>query len=336
MTTWLVRAGRTGDREDLALEKNIAVVGWDDIPDLSEAKTREDVETLYRRYSPDAGTGRVANHVGQLWAFSHRIKQGDLVVLPLKRRSAIAIGQVTGAYAYRTDLGDAHHTLPVKWMATDLPRTAFDRDLLHSLGAFMTVCEIKRNDAENRIREIVKAPPSSARTPRADVPTEDDEGDVDVEDVARSQISEFMMRRFAGHEMTRLVEAVLTADGYLTERADPGADGGVDILAGRGELGFGSPRLCVQVKSQQSPVDVTVLRGLQGSMQSFGAEQGLLVCWGGFKRSVLSEARASFFKVRLWDAGELVDALLRNYAKLPKDIQAELPLKPVWALVLEE
>jgi restriction system protein len=103
-----------------------------------------------------------------------------------------------------------------------------------------------------------------------------------------------------------------------------------------GELGFGSPRLCVQVKSQQSPVDVTVLRGLQGSMQSFGAEQGLLVCWGGFKRTVLSEARASFFKVRLWDAGELVDALLRNYAKLPKDIQAELPLKPVWALVLEE
>jgi hypothetical protein len=64
-----------------------------------------------------------------------------------------------------------------------------------------------------------------------------------LEDVARSQISEFIMRRFAGHDMTRLVEAVLTADGYLTERADPGADGGVDILAGRGELGFGSRRL---------------------------------------------------------------------------------------------
>jgi restriction system protein len=337
MTTWLVRAGRTGDREDLALERGVAVLGWDAIPDLSGAQTKEQVATIYQESAPNAGTGRTANHVGQLWAFSHRIKQGDLVVLPLKRRSAIAIGQVTGPYAFRTDLGDAHHSLPVKWLATDLPRTAFDRDILHSFGAFMTVCEIKRNDAESRIRAVLKSPAPSVTGPRDDGDGEsDDEADVDIEDAARTQISDFISRQFAGHEMTRLVEAVLAADGYVTERANPGTDGGVDILAGRGELGFGSPRLCVQVKSQQSPADVTVFRGLQGSMQSFSAEQGLLVCWGGFKRSVLAEARANFFKVRLWDAGDLVDALLRNYARLPKDIQAELPLKPVWGLVLEE
>jgi restriction system protein len=163
-----------------------------------------------------------------------------------------------------------------------------------------------------------------------------DDAEVDVEDLAKTQISEFISRRFAGHDMTRLVEAILKAEGYRTERADPGADGGVDILAGRGELGFGSPRLCVQVKSQQSPVDVAIFRSLQGSMQSFGAEQGLLVCWGGFRRSVLAEARASFFKVRLWDSGDLVDALTASYPRLPKDIQAELPLKQVWTVVLEE
>jgi restriction system protein len=337
MTTWLVRAGRTGDREDLALEMGVAVLGWDAIPDLSSVQTKEQLSAIYQKNSPDAGSGRAGNHVGQLWTFSHRIKQGDLVVLPLKRRSAIAVGQVIGPYAYRTDLGDAHHTLPVKWVATDLPRSAFDRDILHSLGAFMTVCEIKRNDAENRIRAVLKAPAPSVSVSGAEPTVEsDDEAEFDVEDVARSQISDFISRRFAGHEMARLVEAVLRADGYVTERADPGADGGVDILAGRGELGFGSPRLCVQVKSQQSPVDVTIFRGLQGSMQTFSADQGLLVCWGGFKRSVLAEARASFFKVRLWDAGDLVDALLRNYSRLPKDVQAELPLKQVWALVMEE
>ena len=88
MTTWLVRAGRTGDLENLALEKGIAVLGWEDIPELCGAKTREDVEAIYRQHSPDAGVGRVGNHVGQLWAFSHRIQPGDLVVLPLKRRSS--------------------------------------------------------------------------------------------------------------------------------------------------------------------------------------------------------------------------------------------------------
>jgi hypothetical protein len=89
MTTWLARAGRTGDREDLALEKGIAVLGWDEIPDLAGANSREDVEVLYRDHSPDAGAGRVGNHVGQLWAFSHRIQIGDLVILPLTRRSVL-------------------------------------------------------------------------------------------------------------------------------------------------------------------------------------------------------------------------------------------------------
>ncbi|WP_346864991.1 hypothetical protein [Methanocalculus sp. MSAO_Arc2] len=36
MTLWLVRAGRYGEREQLALEKKIAVIGWDDVPDLSQ------------------------------------------------------------------------------------------------------------------------------------------------------------------------------------------------------------------------------------------------------------------------------------------------------------
>ena len=53
----------------------------------------------------------------------------------------------------------------------------------------------------------------------------------------------------------------------------PGADGGVDILAGKGPLGFDPPRLVVQVKSQDAPVDVGVLRELQGVMHQFNADQ---------------------------------------------------------------
>jgi restriction system protein len=38
----------------------------------------------------------------------------------------------------------------------------------------------------------------------------------------------------------------------------------------------------------------------------------------------------------VWDAAALVAAVLRNYERLPKEIQAEPPLKRLWALVLEE
>jgi len=129
---------------------------------------------------------------------------------------------------------------------------------------------------------------------------------------------------------------VLKADGWVTKVSPAGADGGVDILAGRGSLGLDQPRLCVQVKSQTTPADVTVYRTLQGAMQSFKAEQGLLVCWGGFNKVVRVESKQGHFSVRLWESRDLVEAIYRQYEHLPAEIQAELPLKKVWMLVMEE
>ena len=64
-------------------------------------------------------------------------------------------------------------------------------------------------------------------------------------------------------------------------------------------------------------------------MQSFKAEQGLLVAWGGFKPTVKKEAAAHFFHIRLWDAGEVLSNLLRVYDRLGDEVRAELPLKRI-------
>lgn len=260
------------------------------------------------------------------------------MVLPLKTRSAIAVGKVVGPYQHRTDLGDEiRHTRPVEWLRKDLPRTAFDQDLLYSLGAFMTVCQIRRNNAEERIRAVVGGGADPGGSPE-EVGQAADGGAqaLDVEQAARDQILDHIRRKFAGHRLATLVEAVLRAEGYLTRVSPPGPDGGVDILAGSGPMGFGPPRLCVQVKSGSTPADVSVLRGLQGILQNFRADQGLLVSWGGYKASVLQEARQSFFTIRLWDSGDLLGAILKNHDRFPDELQAELPLKRIWALVLED
>jgi restriction system protein len=200
----------------------------------------------------------------------------------------------------------------------------------------MTVCRVQRNNAEERFQAILRggkdpgltAPPAVDETTGEEVPT-------DIEQLATDQIRGHIERQFRGHDLARLVDAVLRAEGYITLVSSPGADGGVDILAARGTLGFESPRLCVQVKSSASPADVGVLRELQGTMQTFQAQQGLLVCWGGFKASVVREARMSFFSVRLWNSTDLIDAVLRNYDRLPAEFKGELPMKKIWALVLE-
>ena len=110
----------------------------------------------------------------------------------------------------------------------------------------------------------------------------------------------------------------------------------MDILARRRALGPDDPKLCVQVKSSSSSADVTVFRGLQGTMATFQADEGLPVSWGGFNQALTKEARLSFFSVRLWDADDVLAALQRNYDRLPEELQKELPLKRVWALVADE
>ncbi|MDP2858938.1 MAG: restriction endonuclease, partial [Bacillota bacterium] len=134
----------------------------------------------------------------------------------------------------------------------------------------------------------------------------------------------------------QLVEAILRAQGYTTYLSPEGPDGGVDILAAPGPLGFGKPRICVQVKSGDTPVDSPTLNQLIGAMQNVQADQGLLVSWGGFKSSIDKEMPAQFFRVRLWDQDALVGELLANYDKLDEDLRTDVPLKRIWTVASVE
>jgi restriction system protein len=341
MALWKVQLGGSGQQEAIALEQNVVAIGWNDLGDLSKIRSRDEIEKMFRQEYKETRTNSIANQVGQIWAFVTRIQINDWVVCPLKTRSAIAIGVVQSGYKYRNDLGTSvHHTHSVKWLQTDLPRTAFDQDLLYSFGAFMTVCEVKRNEAEARVHAVVQGDAAPVKPPLNEEEVESNEPkgteSLDVAQIAADQIQQAISRRFKGHKLAELVGAVLRAQGYVTRVSSPGADGGVDILAGSGSLGFDNPRVCVQVKSQDSPVDVGVLRELRGVMDANHAEQGLLVSWGGFKQSVLREAGPAYFKIRLWDQGELLSQLMKDYDRLPDTVKAELPLKRIWALTLEE
>ena len=347
---YLTRGGKSGQDEEYALEHGLAIIGYREVPSLAKAADYQEIHKLVNESIPDLKPRAAGNYAGQLWAFALAMKEGDTVVLPRKLTSQVAIGKVKGPYQY-IKIGDTfRHTRAVEWIRPDVPRGAFEQDLLYSFGAFMTVCNIKRNDAERRVAAVLEGKtdpgPSTPIKKKGNAGSGDDVGDGDDGDgditesdlaqLAHDQINAHIQARFAGHELSTLVDAVLRADGWMTRVSPPGADGGVDILAGRGSLGLDEPRLCVQVKSQTSPCDVTVYRGLQGSMQTFNATQGLLVCWGGFNRAVQAEARQGHFSVRLWESRDLVEAIYRNYERLPAEIQAELPLKKVWMLVKEE
>lgn len=341
---WLTRAGPHGKDEDQALALGLAIIGFDEISDLRDYTGVEQVAAAFLDIDPDHSKKRAENWARQVWAFSHRMALGDIVVLPLKTHPGqIALGRVAGEYEYKDLGGQMRHTRKVDWMRPDVSRTAFEQDLLYSFGAYMTVCRITRNNAEARVRAVLGGeadPGFNKGFPGVHEPGQEDETEAgvsfDIAQAAHDEIAAYVRDRFRAHDLARLVEAVLRAEGFETHRSSPGPDGGADILAARGPLGLDTPTLCVQVKATEAAADVNVFRALQGTMSSFNAQQGLLVCWGGFTMSLKNEARQHTFKIRLWDQSDLLQAIYRSYDRLPEEIQAELPLKKVWVLVREE
>ena len=154
----------------------------------------------------------------------------------------------------------------------------------------------------------------------------------DLEEAARDQLAKLIIACFKGHGMARLVRAVLDAQGYTTYLSPEGPDKGIDLLAAPEPMGFGQPRVCVQVKSGNSPLDRPTLDQLIGVMENVRADHGLLVSWGGFKSSIDREEATQFFRVRLWDQGDIIDQVLTNYEKLDEEIKTQLPLKRIWVV----
>lgn len=337
MAVWLARAGRRGERENLAFDQNVSVIGWTELPDLSPCKTREDIYRLLEDTYPDKTPESLRSWLSQLNIFRFSIQQGDIIALPLKSRSAVAFGEVTGPYTFIADNpADARHARPVNWLK-EIPRSAIDQDILYSLGSAMTVAGIKRNDSEARIRTLLKGTSVKIEPKEVSEENGDTEDTIpDLESLARDQIIEHISKNFRGHQLARLVGAILEAQGYRIQVSPPGADGGVDIVAGKGLLGFDAPRIVVQVKSSDSPTDVKPVRELQGIMDHVRADHGLFVSWGGYTSPVIRETSSQFFKIRLWDANDLVSMIQNHYTELPEEIQAELPLKRVWMLVGDE
>ena len=342
MSVWLIRAGSHGEYEQKFLQEKRIYLTWDRLKtDLSKLPDREALFTKMTELYPDAKPKRLHNWVSQVWPFAHGIEKGNLIVLPMKSQPSIYVGEVTDGYHFDPKGPDPFfHWLSVKWVGEAIPRTHFSQDLLYSFGAFMTVCRIQRNNAETRIEAMRnagwKAETKTAAIREALQTGNDLQESTDLEESGRDQIARLIGSRFKGHNFTRLVEAILKAQGYITYRSPEGADGGVDILAGSGPLGFGSPRLCVEVKSEETPIDRPTVDKLLGAMTKFGAQEGLFVAWGGFRSNVDKELAPSFFRLRLWTQKELLEQLFAHYDRLDEDLKAELPLKRIWTVAAQE
>ena len=344
MALWLVRAGKLGEYENKFLTDKRVYLTWDnlntDLNKLTEWKSLiNHLGDLYENDKPKT----IQNWASQIMVFARDFQKGDWIVLPSKMKSVIHFGEVTGDYVFDTKAENPlFHYRSVKWFATDIPRSNFDQDILYSFGAFLTVCRITRNNAEERVKQMYQNGwKTTNKISLSDSPIKgmpDIESDTlrNFEELTNDQIAKYIDRKFKGDKMEVLIRAILEAKGYITYQSPKGRDKTIDILAAPEPMGFGTPRLLVQVKSGDTPVDRPTLDQLIGAMQNVHATQGLLVSWSSFKKTVEDEIPNQFFRVRLWGQKEIIHELLDNYDKLDATIKAELPLKRIWTLSLSD
>ena len=336
MTAWIIRGGRYGEREEEALENGFLTIGFGIIKSLHNLQTQEEVVGCLD-LSGNETNPQLASRVSQVWAFKDGIKTGDTVAMPRKGQSVVAVGRTTGEYTYRPEASEFSHARAVEWINKDVPKRLLPLDLQGSMNGLKTIYRPSPADAEEQLLAVancdqgeVTKPPE----PRERMPVDPPETTpVDLSAEAQDRVRAHIAKNFHGHEFTRLVAAVLLAQGYGVEVAPPGADGGVDIVAGTGPMGFNPPRICVQVKSGREQTNVNTVRELEGVIKNFGADYGLFVSWSGFTSPAKSEARKSaYFNVRLWDSEAFLNSLFEHYDRLPASLRAELPLKQIWIL----
>ena len=344
MAVWTIKGGSRGEYEDAFLEKGVVAIGFGLGQSIADFADRDALRSHVESQ----------NAANQLWRFYNEVETGDMVVLPRKRVGQIAVGRIAGPYAYQPQSAGAPHIHAVEWQVADIPRPHFDQDLLNSFGSQLTLSQPGAPDAEARIRRTVgvfmeletpgtnnpATPPETvpaAAADESDAGADQAEEQINLDQVIKERIIARFRRQYAGKDLEYLVASILQAHGYHVMKTREGPDGGIDVLAGKGDLGFGEPRLCVQVKGRTTPVNLNEYSSLQGNIAAFGADHGLLVSLGGFTKPVHDRnEQQSFFTIRLWGPEDLAQRLLESYDSLPQDVRSDfrddIPLDTVQVL----
>ncbi len=171
----------------------------------------------------------------------------------------------------------------------------------------------------------------------------EDFNEEDSNQVQKSIISQYEDEAFNGirnyiinknpYEFQDLVAALLRAMGYhISEIAQRGPDGGIDIIAYTDPLGTRQPRIIVQVKHRPNDnVSSDEVQKLAGTLKR-NTDVGIFVTSGSFSKPAIKEARESREHIELIDFNRFTSLWQEYYSKMDDEQKTMLPLHPIYFL----
>ena len=152
------------------------------------------------------------------------------------------------------------------------------------------------------------------------------------EDDANNGIRNYVINKNP-YEFQDLVAGLLESMGYhISNIAERGPDGGIDIIAYTDPLGTKQPRIIVQVKHRSNDsISADEIQKLSGTLKR-NSDVGIFVTSGSFSKPAIKEARNSREHIELIDFDRFVSLWVEYYPKM-SDLQKNmLPLQQIFFL----
>lgn len=320
---WHFRPAREGPFGQLLTEEGLISAEFGVRADLGEQLDREHLLDAVEVANPNETRSRTRSMSRQLNALINEMLGGDLVICSLPGGGALRVGML------EPDLLEDPEGRParrVRWLHELVPKEAVMSDLRTIQGAYVPITEVTRPGVIDRLTGLIRdgqdPGPVGAGTGRPETL----DAMIGQETL---KVRDRIAAAFTGHAMADLVGELLRAEGMTVQVGRPGPDGGVDLFAGSGPLGTGSPRVVGQVKSGGQVVGDETLQALLGNLHATGADTALLVSWSGVTRQARARASAMGFRVRVWDGDEVVRRVLDGYDRMPGWVRDRVRLEPV-------
>ncbi len=322
---WGIHAGSLGEVDSVFLSKSTpcVAIGWDIMGDLSKIPADRDSfkERLLKAY-PSMKKGAIPVAAGMLYRLIHEIQIGDIVVYPSKLDKHVHIGKVKSNYEYIPSQSSGYPNVrQVEWVR-HVPRTSLSQGALYEIGSALSLFQVKNYADEfltilagKKLIEIIEEDTTVASVAE------------EIEQGTRDYIAKKLTQELKGHPFEHFNAHILNILGYRTRVSPEGADGGIDIIAYKDELGLEPPIIKVQVKSNDADITPDKVQALYGNVAT--GEYGLFIALNGFSKKAREFAKSKP-NLRLIDGDELIDIILEHYEQLDSKYKAKLPLKNVY------
>jgi restriction system protein len=302
------------------IEKGYVAIGWSHLGNLSLIKpSREAYKAAYQRSYPEAKAGTVPVAAGVPFRFRVEMKVGDIVVFPSKPDRMVNIGTVESDYQYvETASFECPNRRAVKWLK-HIPRASFSQPALNEIGSAVTLFKVT-----SHADEFI-----AALEGREFEPEDIDEASAErVSEQVEESTEDFIIKRLKGsqtpYQFEHFIAHLLKCMGYFARVTQASADGGVDIIAHRDELGFEPPIIKVQCKQVLSTIGRPDVQKLFGAIER--EEKGLFVTLGSFSPDARTFEQTKP-NLRLIDGTALIELIYEHYHKFEPRYQMLLPLK---------